>query len=323
LTQNRGRWFDSDFVQLYHPRAMGQRYIPRLAIFFLALSALMMGGCGKAAAPATQAAAVTVASTVPAATDMILEMGAGDHLVAVSNLEGSKKGIEALPHIGDYQSIDWEKLAQVRPKVLIVQINPARMPAGIAENAHKFGMRLLNLHIERLNDTFTALDQIGDALDERPKAAAAGKKLHDKLDAVKARVAGEGRVPTLVFTNEGEQGCAGRDNFVNDMLEIAGGENVLKSRFGSWPSVDREMIASLKPQAVLELLPNAKPIEKENSRRFWQTMEQVPAVRDARVYLLSQSFVLLPGIHVGETTELFANCLHPVANGNPASKDAP
>src|SRR5512133_3272282 len=55
-----------------------------------------------------------VASLVPAATEMLVGMGAGDRLVAVSNYESSPV-VKDLPRVGDYQSTDWETLARLRP----------------------------------------------------------------------------------------------------------------------------------------------------------------------------------------------------------------
>src|ERR1700744_3416424 len=60
----------------------------------------------------------TVASMVPAATDILLGMGAGDHLVAVSNYDTANPGAARLPRVGDYQNTDWEKLASLKPDVI-------------------------------------------------------------------------------------------------------------------------------------------------------------------------------------------------------------
>jgi len=68
-----------------------------------------------------------VASLVPAATDMLLGMGAGDHLVAVSNYESAPE-VKNLPRVGDYQTTDWERLSSLRPASMITQYAPDRLP---------------------------------------------------------------------------------------------------------------------------------------------------------------------------------------------------
>jgi ABC-type Fe3+-hydroxamate transport system substrate-binding protein len=61
---------------------------------------------------------------------MLLGMGAGEHLVAVSNYEAAPE-VKDLPRVGDYQTTDWETLARVRPDVMIIQIAPDRLPPGL------------------------------------------------------------------------------------------------------------------------------------------------------------------------------------------------
>src|SRR5688572_25078932 len=90
------RSFDSDLGQIYHPRPMFQQRAARFARFFFVGAALCANliGCERPSAPAATVAATTrtaeadrttVVSLVPAATDLILGMGAGEHLLAVSN----------------------------------------------------------------------------------------------------------------------------------------------------------------------------------------------------------------------------------------------
>src|SRR5689334_2219707 len=88
--------FDTDLPQIYHPRRMGQRRARGLWQKFFAGALLCVAcvGCDRAHNSALRAATTssstaparpTVASLVPAATDMIIAMGCGDQLVAISN----------------------------------------------------------------------------------------------------------------------------------------------------------------------------------------------------------------------------------------------
>src|SRR4051794_35456488 len=81
----------------------------------------------KSSVPSTQTshASLTVASLSPAATDLIIGMGAGGHLIAVSNYD--RVGMD-LPKVGDYQTTDWEKLSELHPSVMIIQMGASRLP---------------------------------------------------------------------------------------------------------------------------------------------------------------------------------------------------
>ena len=101
-------------------------------------SLVIAGGCDRASAPATAPAGMTtVASLSPAATDLIVAMGLADRLVAVSNYEPPRPITDNLPRVGDYRTADWEKIAQLRPGIIITQYRPDKMPDGFADRAKK------------------------------------------------------------------------------------------------------------------------------------------------------------------------------------------
>src|SRR5258708_36506004 len=85
----------------------------------------LTAGCdrGGPAPAAPHGKSPTIASLVPAATDLLVGMGAGDHLVAVSNYD-QVADAASLPRVGDYQPIDWEKLAVIPPNILISFFRP-------------------------------------------------------------------------------------------------------------------------------------------------------------------------------------------------------
>src|SRR5688572_20196128 len=226
---------------------------------FVALGLLLTAFACEREVPATAVAtpkkAPTVASLVPAATDLIVGMGAGDHLVAVSNYDVEREGTRGLPRVGDYQSVDWERLRALRPTYLFTFHSPERVPPGMREKADELGIRLVNVRTETLDDLFAEMKKLGDIIQEPAKAADAEKRLRDELEGVKSAVLGRARVRTLVVRDERANGVVGRDTFLNDLLEIAGGANVVET--SGWPSVDHEMVKAYKPDAIIVLLSDA------------------------------------------------------------------
>jgi iron complex transport system substrate-binding protein len=298
---------------------MGQRRGETLQTFFaLTVLALLAVGCDRSDAlapttlPTTQSSGgKTVASLVPAATDMIIGMGARDRLVAVSNWDAERAEIAGLPRVGDYRTVNWEKLASLRPDVMIVQWRADKMPPGVAERAAELNIHLVNLRMVYLDDVFTALDQLGAGIGEREKAAAAATKLRGQLDGVRAAVAGKPPVRTLISQTESPLSTVGGGNFVNDLLTIAGGKNVIEGGDNSYPNIDVERLVALNPDAIIHLLPGESPQVIERAKSFWSSHPQLAAVKSGRVYFETDSHMLLPGPLVGNVAERFATLLHP------------
>jgi iron complex transport system substrate-binding protein len=284
-------------------------------IFALALFALtMLAGCDSGViSPAEPAdkSAVRIASLSPAATDLLIAMDAGPRLVGVSNYDAGREDAKHLPRVGDYQTIDWEKLAGLKPTVMVVQGRPERMPSGLQPRAASLGINVVNIQINNLGDIYAATTVLGNAMEAPANAQALVGSIRSKLDAVRDRVKEKPKVRTLIVVDTSGQYVAGHTTFLSDLLEIAGGENVVPKKSGPWPSLDREMLLSLKPDVILQLLPSATPQVMDKAKAAWPGLADLPAVKNGRVYQLTEWYIHQPGARVGDTAELFVDKLHP------------
>ena len=264
-------------------------------------------GCDRDAPPppATRPAVRTIASTVPAVTDLIVGMGAADRLVAVSTYDRDRPDVGTLPKAGDYQTTDWEVLAEVRPSVLVTAITPSREPAGFGRHAADLGVEPINLQVDHLPELEPAIDALGVALAEPALAAAADRRIDAQLAAVRRQVAGLPRVPTLIVISPDATAVAGPGTYLDDLLQTAGGTNAAASLRRPWPTVDREMLVSFRPAVVLQLLPGASPQELARAAAVWASLPPV------RVCTITDPYALQPGWHLPELAGTFARCLHP------------
>lgn len=310
--------FDTYFMQIYHPRAMGQR-AATLSTLFLPLLLTFIIGCDRpgVAPPATTRAAgakVTVASLSPAATEILIGMGAGDLLVAVSNYDPARESTKKLPRVGDYQSTDWERLSQLRPGVMVTQFAADRLPEGLVQKSRDLGIELVNVPITRLADIYSAEKSLGRAIGKPEMGESAAQKLKAQLDAVAAKSAGR-KVRALIVIDEAGRGVVGRDNYLNDILEIAGGENVIEPGKSPYPSIDPEMLVKLDPEVIFQLLPDASPQVLGKAKELWAGMPGLSAVKSGRVLIFNEAFFIQPSQHVGELAEKFSAALAVARSG--------
>ncbi len=274
----------------------------------------MGGACrqsgGGATAPSANVAQPTIVSLVPAATDLLVAMNATDHLVGVSNYETDRQ-VEKLPRVGDYLTTDWERITALHPQIILTQYAEGRTPAGFTEHLTAIGARQENLRLNRLDEIFATLTHLGDIANEPAKAASAADRLHHQLDGVRQRVAGLTPTRALMVIDETGRSAAGSDTYLDDLLEIAGGKNVIDRSYPSWPMLDSEMLVSLRPAAIIQLLPGSSKQVQEQAMQNWNALPQLPAVRDGRIIQLTGDDALEPGSHVGELAAQFADALHP------------
>lgn len=285
-------------------------------------AAFMQLSCRRPTAqPATAQSAVepTVASLVPAATDILVQIGAANHLVGISNYDSPDLlGLTGLPRVGDYQTIDWERLEKLRPDILIVFESKERLPAGLRQRASAMHMQLVNVRTETIGDIVHEAMRLGGLVNEKQKAAKRVAEFQHRLDVLRKANSNRRPVPTLLIRDVGGIGVVGTNNFLNEALNLAGGENVIQA--AGWPDIDREMLAALKPQAIIILLAEQTPQARAGAKAFFELHKDLPAVKNKRAYIIDRWYCQQSSMSVADVAEQMSRDLHPAgANIEPAA----
>lgn len=265
-------------------------------------------------------AAPRIVSLVPSVTDLVLTMGLGEHLVAVSNYCHAHPDARDLPTAGDYQTTDWERLSALRPDVLIVFSSPERLPSGMAARAASLGIRLESMGTETIADVRSAMRRLGELTGRVELAEQCVRRLDAGLEAVRRRVAGRAPVPALIALGESARAAAGVGGFLDELLTLAGGRNVASQLATAYPQLDREQRVALAPSVILHLLPGATPAQAAAAQRFWASQPEGREGSPTRVVVLTAWYLLQPGGHLVETAEAFADALHGRSPDAPSSR---
>lgn len=271
-------------------------------ITILATLLALLAGCSKPPVP-SKAKSPTIASLMPGATSLIVEMGADDHLVGVSQFDHIVPQIANLPKVGDYANVDWERLRLIKPDMLIVFISPDRIPADFKRRADDQKMQLVNIRTERVSEIFNEITHLGQLLNETEKAQTLTQKIQSKLDQTRQQSANRPKVRVLIVHDAEIQGVVGQNTFLNDLLEIAGGQNVVTQ--SGWIQMDREQIRAAKPDVILHLLPEATEASVAQAQNSWKQMN----LPDAKIRFLRNWHLLQPGPHIAEVAEEFQKAL--------------
>ena len=163
-------------------------------------------------------------------------------------------------------------------------------------------------------DTITAL---GAATGHEAQAREVVVRMTTGLDRVRMRVAGLSRPRTMLVIGRQPgtlQGIyvAGGSGFLNEMLEIAGGQNVFEDLKRESVQPSSETLLRRAPEAVIELrAPQPAGDYPAGDLDVWKTLASIPAVRDRQVHLLVGDFVVVAGPRLAEGAEAIARTLHP------------
>lgn len=263
---------------------------------------------------AAVAQAHRIISIIPATTEMLFAMGAGDRIVAVGSYDRFPPDVQRLPRVGALLDPDVERILSLRPDLVIVYDTQADLRTQL-DRAHIPYFLYRHRGLPDIADTIRAL---GARVGMPDRANALAASLEQQIADVRKRVASLPRPRTLLVFGR-ERGtlrgidASGGVGFLHDMLEAAGGADALADIKQQSVTMTTEMVLARAPEVIIELRYTRGDLSAGGDLRAWDTLAAVPAVRNKRVYLLQGEEFVVPGPRVGGAVDRFARTLHPEA----------
>ncbi|MBN1422494.1 MAG: ABC transporter substrate-binding protein [Planctomycetes bacterium] len=275
---------------------------------------------GSASGPARRVIALT-----PALAEIVFAIGAGDRLAGVSSFCTFPPETARIPSCGGAFNPSLERIVALAPDLILIQGEHRK----VRDLAEARGIPLRRIDLERVDDIWIAIREIGRALGEEERASALEASLRERLEAIRSRIRAAPPVRTLVVAGRMPGGFAaltaiGGASFISDLLAIAGGENVFADIALAYPSVSRESLVRRAPEVVIELRPSEGPVDEvlARVRGEWAAFRSIPAVANGRIHVLTEDYVLIPGPRVVETARDLARVLHPRGAGGDGGGEA-
>jgi iron complex transport system substrate-binding protein len=285
---------------------------PRVKRTILVLALAIVGTAR--AVPYAEPPPQRIISLIPATTEMLFAMGAGDRLAGVSNYDRFPPDVGRLPRVGGLLDPDVERLLALKPDLVIVYDTQTDLKRQL-ERARIPMFRYVHRGLPDITETMRAL---GARIGASTAADAAASRIEQELAAIRGRVRGRPRPKTLLVFGR-EQGtlrhvdASGGYGFLHDVLELAGGSDALGDLHKQSLEMSTEMILTRAPEVIIELHygDSLKPERLDAERRVWNALASVPAVKNNRVYLLTGDEFVVPGPRIVQAADRFARTLHP------------
>ncbi|WP_447980979.1 cobalamin-binding protein [Achromobacter kerstersii] len=245
------------------------------------------------AAPARRA--VTLA---PHATELVYAAGAGRFLIATIRGSDYPAATRQLPVIGDGMQPDAERVAGVRPDLLIAWQPTAAEP--LVRVMDKLGVPVFYSDPLTLAAIPDAVERMGVLFGTEEHARPAAQSLRDRLAALSARYTG--RRPVRVFVQAGLDPIYTLNNssIVSDALRLCGGINVFGLAPVVAPQVTLENVLAARPEAVLAGV--SRPEDTAKNLAAWQALG-LPAARAGHVYGVDADALYRPGPRLIDAAE--------------------
>jgi iron complex transport system substrate-binding protein len=247
-----------------------------------------------------------IVSLAPSVTETLFALGFGDRLVGVTTYCDYPAQARKLPKIGGFMSPSLEVIVAKRPD-LVIGVSSATHPVTVRE-MERLGLKITLISLASVSDILSSIKNIARSLGNPDAGEQLVRKINRQVDAVKKRVGAAPRRPTLLAVGLRPLVAVGGKNFIDELITLAGGENIAGSATQPWLNLPDEYVVAKAPQVIIEA---GMGSERSEPAKHWADLRSIPAVKERRVYAYPSDKILRPGPRIGEGLEEIARLVHP------------
>jgi iron complex transport system substrate-binding protein len=258
-------------------------------------------------APAQQ-----IVSLAPSNTEILFALGAGSQVVGRDELSDFPAEAASLPSVGggfgDYSN---EDIVALKPDlVLAAEINPPELVGALEE----LGLVVYWLpNPTSMEELFTNLETVALLTGRSKEASELITTLKARVVAVEEKVAAAQSRPKVFYELDGSEPeapwTAGPGTFIDTLIQVAGGQNVATGLEGQYAQMSIEALLVQAPDIIL-LGDAAYGVTPDSvaARAGWEDM---PAVKNNKIYTFDDNLVSRPGPRLVDGLEELARLIHP------------
>ncbi|MBO4369322.1 MAG: ABC transporter substrate-binding protein [Desulfovibrio sp.] len=214
-------------------------------------------------------------------------------------------GLETRPSVGTHMRPNIERIIALKPS-LVLQLLGREEVSHLSRTLSKFGITVLEIPLSSFEDLWKATFLLGEVCHQKEKAEELVAQWKNQLESI-AQKNHDKRIRVFYEIRERDLLAAGTNNIVNEIIQIAGGENVV--------TIPKKIV-HLSDETVIGLDPDAYIIQKGPMNKNPKELKDRPnltilrAARDNRVLYVDEKIFSHPGPHSIEACAILEQWLH-------------
>jgi iron complex transport system substrate-binding protein len=213
---------------------------------------LTLFACAPPDAPVTASRPVIhqrIVTLAPNLTELVFAAGAGELLVGVSAYSDYPPEVSKLPVVGDAFAIDQERLALLKPDLLLAWRSGT--PPHVVDELRRAGYRVEVIRTSVLADIPAALTHIGSLTGRDEQAGRVAEEFDAAIAALREQFGR--REPLRVFYQVSKRPLytVSGSHYVSELIVACGGRNIFADLNELAPAIDVEAVLDRDPEVIL------------------------------------------------------------------------
>ncbi|MEF8831979.1 MAG: ABC transporter substrate-binding protein [Candidatus Thermoplasmatota archaeon] len=252
-----------------------------------------------------------IISFMPSNTEILFHLEVGDRIIATDDHSDYPPEVKDLPQVGDSFNVDYEKIIDLEPDVVVTPFYNTEM----INNLNEYNITVVATSSTTLDDVYSDMGLLGEM-------CGIGERSDEKVDGLKSEMdiitedtrdlPKEERVDTFYITGIDPIYTPGNNTFQNTLIEKAGGQNIAKEENGWW-MISEEKIVAEDPEVIIGTERLKEDLENLVKEDPWQ---EITAVENDEIYYINSDIMSRPGPRVVNAEENLTEIITSVeANG--------
>ncbi len=263
-----------------------------------------------------------IISFMPSNTEILFHIGEGDRVVGVDDLSDYPSEVNDLPNVGDSFNVDYEKITELEPDVVVTPSFNTQM----IDYLENIGHTVVATNSNTLEDVYTDMRLLGIMCGIEEEANQMADELEDEMNEITQNTADlpqEERVDVFYIASVGPIYTPGNHTFQNTLIQNAGGNNIADQGDGWW-EISKETIVDEDPDVIIATEDLEGQVQKLSEDDVWQS---ISAVENDEIYYVDDDIFSRPAPRVVEAqstlTDITAEHLGIEENGEENGEEIP
>lgn len=250
-----------------------------------------------------------IVSLAPSVTEMLFALGVDDRIVGVTSYCDYPAAARQKQQVGDTLHLSLERIISLRPDLVV--ISTASQLESLTRRLDELSIPVFVTDPRTVRDVALTIRGLGELTGSEARAAALVSAFDRKVSEVELRVGQLPRPRVLYVLQTAPLITVGKNTFINDLINLAGGSSISATETADYPQFSRETVAARKPEVIIAPASHGTELVTEES--LLHDFATTPAVIRRRIFRVDPDLVDRPGPRIVEGLEQLARGLHPAA----------
>lgn len=246
-----------------------------------------------------------IVSVAPNITETIFALEESEKLIGRTDFCDYPEKVKNIESIGSLTEPNIEKIADLKPDLIIASTH---FNEDVLKKLEELGLKVIVLYGEESFDgVYNVIGKIGKILNAKSKADKIISDMKVKVTNVQEKVKDVARPSVYYVVGFGEYGdfTAGKDTFINQMIEIAGGKNAADDVEGWKYSLER--LIEKDPDILICSMSGNEKKQIMSANGY----KDLTAVKEGKLFEIDKNLLERQGPRLADGIEALAKIIHP------------